>query len=132
MLDRYLVDRFDPCDPATRRPTVYEFHGCLWHGCLKCFPLHHDKYPICHADRTLQEVYESTLNKQENLRQRGCDIKIIWECEWDLEVRTNADLQQFLDTLEIVERLQHRNAFFGDRTNAVKLYHVADPDEEVD
>ena len=29
----HLVDGFDPCDPVTSRPTVYEFHGCLWHGC---------------------------------------------------------------------------------------------------
>ena len=31
--DRYLVDGYDPCDPVTHRPTVYEFNGCLWHGC---------------------------------------------------------------------------------------------------
>ena len=71
MLDQYLVDGFDTCDPVTHRPTVYEFHGCLWHGCRKCFPFHRDRFPICHVDRTLQEVYESTLLKQEALRQRG-------------------------------------------------------------
>ena len=55
LLDRYKVDGFDPCDPVTQRLTVYEFHGCLWHGCLKCFPVHRNR--ICHAYRTLQEVY---------------------------------------------------------------------------
>ena len=39
--DRYLVDGFDPCDPTTHRPTMYEFNGCLWHGCTKCFPAPH-------------------------------------------------------------------------------------------
>lgn len=29
----YLVDGFDELTN-----TVYEFHGCLWHGCPKCFP----------------------------------------------------------------------------------------------
>ena len=126
VFDRYLVDGFDPRDPVTQRPTVYEFNGCLWHGCLRCFPKNRNRFPICHTDRTLQEVYEATLMKQEALRQRGCDVKIMWECDWDQDVKTNPELRQFLDTLELVEPLQPRNAFFGGRTNAVKLHHVAD------
>ena len=77
-------------------------------------------------DRTLREVYESTQNKQETLRQRGYDTRIIWECEWDSDVKTNVELRQFLDTLELVEPLRPRNAFFGGRTNAVKLHHMAE------
>ena len=50
----------------------------------------------------------------------------------DLEVKTNADLRQFLDTLEIVDSLQPRNAFFGRRNNALKLHHVANQDEEIE
>ena len=126
VFDRYLVDGFDPRDPVTQRPTVYEFNGCLWHGCLRCFPKNRNRFPICHTDRTIQEVYEATLMKQEALRQRGCVVKIMWECDWDQEVKTNPELRQFLDTLELVEPLQPRNAFFGGRTNAVKLHHVAE------
>ena len=132
LVANHLVDGFNLCDPVTQRPTVYEFHGCLWHGCLKCFPVHRDRFPICHADGTLQEVYESTLIKQEALRQRGYDIKVMWECDWDMEVRTNAELRHFLDTLEIVDPLQPRNAFFGGRTNAVKLHHVANQAEQIE
>ena len=123
VFDRYLVDGFDHCDPVTQRPTVYEFHGCLWHGCLRCHPKNRNRFPICHTDRTLQEVYEATLKKQETLRQHGYDVKIMWECDWDREVKTNPDLCQFLNTLEIVDPLQPRDAFFGGRTNAVKLHH---------
>ena len=25
--------------------TVYEFHGCFWHGCPKCFPNRNDINP---------------------------------------------------------------------------------------
>ena len=64
----HLVDDFDPCDPVTGRPTVYEFHGCLWHGCPRCFPLNRDMYPNLHTDRTMQEVYESTLKKHALLK----------------------------------------------------------------
>ena len=127
VLDRYLVNGYDP---TTR--TVYEFHGCLWHGCPKCFPVQRDRYPICHTDRTLNQVHEATLLKQDILRQHGYDVKIIWECEWDWEIKTHDALRQFLDTLEIVDPLQPRNAFFGGRTNTVKLHHTAGPDEEIE
>ena len=132
VFDRYLAHRLDPCDPVTQRPTVYEFHGCLWHGCPKCFPLHRGRHPICHHDRTLQEVYEATLKKEETLRQRGCNVIVLWECDWDEEVKTNPELHQFVDALQIVDPLQPRDAFFGGRTNAVKLHHLADPDEEIE
>ena len=92
----------------------------LWHACPSCFPIQRDRFPICHKDRTLEEVYKSTLKKKETLRQRGYDVNIQWECAWDHEVKANPDLRLFLDTLEIVDPLQPKNAFFGGRTNAVK------------
>ena len=56
----------------------------------------------------------------------------MWECDWDLEVKTDTDLRQFLNTPEIVDPFQPRNAFFGGHTNAVKLHHVINPDEEIE
>ncbi|XP_020627706.1 uncharacterized protein LOC110064940 [Orbicella faveolata] len=118
-LSNYLVDGYDP---TTR--TVYEFYGCLWYGCPRCLPLNPDRYPICHTDRTLQEVYESTLKKHALFRQHGYQLHIKWECEWDMEVKTDPDLRQFIDTFQIVDPLEPREAFFRGRTNAVKLHHV--------
>ena len=78
----------------------------------------------------MQEVYESTLRKHEVFKQRGYDVKVQWECDWDAEVKTNRELEQFLSTFEMVEPLQHRDAFFGDRTNAVQLHHTIAPEEK--
>ena len=75
----HLVDGFNPCDPLTGRPTVYKFHSCLWHRCSHCFPLNRDRYLILTADRTMQEVYESTLRKHKLLRQRDYELKVLWE-----------------------------------------------------
>ena len=122
----HLVDGYDPTTQ-----TVYEFHGCLWHGCPDCFPVQRNRYPVCHTDRTLPEVYESTLKKHELLQQQGYHLQVKWECDWDREVKTNPDLQQFLNTFEIVEPLQPRHAFFGGRTNAVKLHHTVEPGEQI-
>lgn len=50
----------------------------------------------------------------------------MWESEWDRKVKTGPPLQQFLDTFELVDPLEPRDAFFGGKTIAVKLHHVAD------
>lgn len=34
----YHVDGF-----CLKRNTVFQFHGCCWHGCLKCYPEKHQK-----------------------------------------------------------------------------------------
>jgi len=53
----------------------------------------------------------------------------MWECDWDREVKSNEDLKQFLASYEMVEPLNPRDAFFGGRTNAVRLHHVANEDQ---
>lgn len=50
--------------------TVYEFHGCLWHGSTNCYPdrnLHSKLNP----DRTFQEMYEATIAKENALFEQG-------------------------------------------------------------
>ena len=127
----HLMDGFDPCDPITHCPTVYEFHGCLWHRCPCCFPKNWDRFPIAHADRTMEEVYESKLQKHELLKKCSYNVKVQWGCDWDTEVKTNQDLQQFLSAFEITEPLQPTDAFFGGRTNAVKLHYTTALEEKI-
>ena len=108
---------------------VYEFHGCLWHGCPRCHPNHRDRHSKFHPDRTIQELYEVTQQKHRLLRQHGYNLQIMWECDWGREVKSNGDLKQFLASYETVEPLNPRDAFFGGRTNAVRLHYVADEDQ---
>ena len=121
----YVVDGFDPLTN-----TVYEFHGCLWHGCTKCFPDRHLK-SIQRSDRTFQELYEATTLKEKLLFEHGYNVVIIWECEWDLKVKTDEDLKAYLSTLELVPPLNPRDAFFGGRTNAATLYYKATEGEQI-
>lgn len=53
----YFVDGYDQ-----ETKTVYEFHGCLYHGCKRCFKQRHVERN-CHRDRTVKEVYEATQRK---------------------------------------------------------------------
>jgi hypothetical protein len=44
---------------------------------------------------------------------------------------TNAVLKAYIGTLDLQERLDPRDSFFGGRTNAIKLYHEASEEEEI-
>ncbi|KAG8177594.1 hypothetical protein JTE90_024195 [Oedothorax gibbosus] len=47
----------------------------------------------------------------------------MWEHSFTNDKKTNAALKNFISSLEVVDRLNPRDAFFGGRTNAIKLYH---------
>ena len=75
--DFFFVDGFDPVSN-----TIYEFHGCLWHGCRRCHPRERNIKTSVNADRTLNEVYTATRVKMQTLRSEGYRIKEMWECQW--------------------------------------------------
>ena len=121
----YFVDGYDP---LTR--TVYEFHGCLYHGCPRCYPNRQAKH-YATPDRTVEELYQATLNKRMVLLRAGYTVVEMWECQWQKLVDTNAEVQSFLASLELVPPLEPREAFFGGRTGAVVMYAVAGEGEEI-
>lgn len=121
----YFVDGYDP---VTR--TVYEFHGCFYHGCPTCYPNRNIKH-YATPDRTVEELYQATICKRMALLQAGYTVVELWECEWNRLVDTNAEVQCFLASLELVAPLEPREAFFGGRTGTVALHAVAGEGEEI-
>ena len=101
---RVLVDRYDETTN-----TVYEFHGCLWHGCPKCFKNNRHSYSTVHPDRTLYEVYDHTREKIKTLRDHGYRVLEKWECDWEQDIKTDPDLKHFLDDYEYVEPLDRKS-----------------------
>ena len=63
--------------------TVYEFHGCLWHGCPECFHGSLDKTTCFPPDHTKREMYEATRAKERLLQAHGYRVIACWECRWD-------------------------------------------------
>ena len=50
--DNFLVDGY-----VRETSTVYEFHGCFYHGCPTCFPNRYQKHPK-HFGLTMHDVTE--------------------------------------------------------------------------
>ena len=121
----YFVDGYDE---QTR--TVYEFHGCLFHGCPNCYPVRNIKH-YCAPDRTVQELYNATVAKRMALLNAGFTVIELWECEWDQLVDKNPSVKHFLSSFDLVAPLEPRDAFFGGRTGAVALHAMAGEGEEI-
>ena len=121
----YFVDGYDA---VTR--TVYEFHGCLYHGCPSCYPNRQAKH-YATPDRTVEELYQATLNKRMALLRAEYTVVEMWECQWQKLVDTNAEVQSFLASLELVPPLEPRDAFFGGRTEGITMHAVAGEEEEI-
>ena len=84
-----------------------------------------------HPDRTILEIYEATHRKTQMLQQAGYTVIEMWECEF-LKVKDTEDtLQEFLQLFELVSPLNPREAFFGDRTNAVCLHAKTEDSESI-
>ena len=74
----------------------------------------------------MEEVYDVTCAKTALLRSIGFTMVEMWECFWDDLSKHDPRLIQFLHTLETVEPLDPRHAFYGGRTGATCLYHKTD------
>ena len=111
--------------------TIYEYHGCIYHGCRKCFRLQRQKKRHCHPDRTIEEVYEATCLKTRILRDAGYTVVEKWGCEFAAQKKTDPELQTFLENFELVSPLEPRDAFYGGRTGATALYAKAAEGEDI-
>ena len=63
-IDNYLVDGYDEANN-----TVYEFHGCYWHG-HACGTNHDD------------EKWNNTLERDQAIRDAGYNLVTITSCQW--------------------------------------------------
>ncbi|XP_035677014.1 uncharacterized protein LOC118416064 [Branchiostoma floridae] len=125
----FRVDGFEKGSPGT----VYEYHGCFWHGCPKCYNPD-DVNPV--NETKMWELYAQTKRKGELIRQKFNYVEM-WEHDF-IKVKTTDDYIAYLQnqpanhsTVTASEKagvsfLNPRDAFFGGRTNAVRLYAKAD------
>ena len=86
--------------------TVYEYQGCIFHGCKRCFPLSRRKKRHCHPDRTIEEVYEATCLNTAILRDAGYTVIEKWGCDFAQQKKTDRELQTFLESFELVPPLE--------------------------
>ena len=79
----------------------------------------------------MHQLYEDTMEKVGRLKDQGFQVVEMWECKLAEEMKHDEDMRRYFEEYELVEPLQPRDAFYGGRTNAAKLFHECQDDEEI-
>ena len=83
--ERYILDwPVDGYHPETK--TVFQFDGCFWHGCEKCYPKAEVRTQIIRRDRngnptTMEAAYQRTVQRTKFMREAGYTVVKRWEHE---------------------------------------------------
>jgi len=92
--------------------TVFQYHGCHWHGCQKCYPQDHNKSIHCN-NQTREDMYQATIKCTRFLREAGYQVIEAWVCEAGkiaadpLRAETKSYLQAILYNFEVYDNNNH-------------------------
>ena len=100
----------------------------LFPGCSKCYV---GETVNSVNGKTMKQLNEDTRKKILYLKEQGFQVVEMWECELKKEMEHDDDMKQYFEEYELVDPLQARDAFYGGRTNAAKLLHECEEDEEI-
>ncbi|XP_032226675.2 uncharacterized protein LOC116609985 [Nematostella vectensis] len=125
--DVRLAGRIKVDGYAESTNTVYQYHGCFYHGCTTCFQPH-TVNPL--TNTTMQELHEHTRAVELRLKAQGYNYEEVWECQFDAQLNTHPKLRALVGDVEHGKPLEARDAFFGGRTNAIRL-HCVEQGEEI-
>ena len=101
----------------------------LFLGCPECYKDRGIVNPI--SQKTMEQLYKDTVRKVNYLKKRGFEVEQKWGCELAKEMEEDEELKQFFEQYEIIDPLQPRDAFYGGRTNATKLFHECQGNEKI-
>ena len=83
------------------------------------------------SQKTMEELYKDTVRKVNYLKEHGFEVEQKWGCELTKDLEEDEELKQFFEEHEIIDPLQPRDAFYGGRTNATKLFHECQGNEKI-
>lgn len=121
-IDGYSVDGYF-------NGTVYEYNGCSFHGCPKCYRA---EMMNKHLNKSMGSLYNSTLKKMSALKLKN-NVVEMWSCKWNKIKKSNNDIRQFIKSADIqkITPLNTRDSFFGGRTEPFHRAYSCDDDEEI-
>ena len=114
---RYKVDGYEP-----KSDTIYEFHGCYYHGCPKCYDHQKDKYAKLRYEKTLEKA---------NLMKGCCKQYVeMWECEYR-KLETTPLFKEFSPNFKtkVIKKCHPIQAFFGGLVDAATKHYKCQPGE---
>ena len=97
-------------------------------GCPTCY----DRRTVNPVNgKTMQDLYVDTIRKVCYLKEQGLNVVEMWECDLKRELEEDEEIRSYFEEYDLVDPLEPRDAFFGGRTNAAKLYHKCQGQEKI-
>ncbi len=125
-IGRYFLDGYYEQDGVRYG---LEYNGCLFHG-HECRFEPHKTHPLSGIPfGVLRRRFDEKVEILQNAY--GLKIETLWKCEWTKMKQTDPTVMEFMSTYSAPERLKPRDALFGRRTNAYKLYHKTTDGEKI-
>ena len=78
---------------------LFEFNGCAFHGCPRCFPKREQLLPRSYM--TAHEACELTAERQAHLEGDGYRLRSVWECEVNLQLRRDTAMKAYYASIVI-------------------------------
>lgn len=101
----------------------------MYHACPKCYLS--TTFNTIFQD-TMENINKRHLNRIQYLKLKLTHLIEIWECEWDAFIKTNILIQSIIkENDDIRPVLKPRDALFGGRTNAARLYYKVEAGEKI-
>lgn len=80
----------------------------------------------------MEELYALTIQKKKILtEERGYKYICIWEHDWLNQLQNDTNVRNFVSSLDIQNRLDGRDSFFGGRTSTIKLHYKIKDGEQM-
>ena len=83
------------------------------------------------SQKTMEQLYKDTVRKVNYLKDHGFEVEQKWGCELTKELEEDEEMKQFFEDHQLMDPLQPRDAFYGGRTNATKLFHECQGNEKI-
>ena len=124
---RYMADGI-----CHETKTIYEYQSCWHHGCLSCFPNDREVIKNPGLGKSMKQLYQDVRVKRSVFEHRGYRWIEIWHCQFLHMLKTGpCRLKEILKECHGLKRLVPREAFFGGRVNATRLYCKAEKGQKI-
>lgn len=110
-----------PQKSAMNLPAVF------YHGCVKC----HAQFGLNPVTRETYGVLYGQFTSKVNDLKDGHEVEVMGVRIGSSVKKDDSSIQTFLQGYRKPERMDPRQALFGGRTNAMKLYHKVSDGEKV-
>jgi G:T-mismatch repair DNA endonuclease (very short patch repair protein) len=84
--------------------TLFFFNGCVFHACDTCNTC--VRHPV--TGQKGWEIRKKDEDHMIQLAERGYKVRVIWEHEYRKRLRQDKEMKEFVDSLDIQERLDPR------------------------